>query len=190
MMTRVLTVCLLAVVLVQPSTAGAGLSGLDQRALPRHGLDVPNRADAGDAAPSGGRGCDLTQSGAGCLSIQGIRGDVAAWVHTYTQLARMDGRPIWSNVASLTNAGNTVSQCSQALALGPDVPCVRGCDASKESCESQCSAGRTTCLAQCTGLGFACEYYCHASFYVCRGNCSKTHDACVGNCPARGGEKQ
>jgi hypothetical protein len=190
MMTRVLAVCLLAVVLVQPSTAGAGLSGVDQRALPRHGLDAAHRADADDAAPSGGRGCDVNQSGAGCPRIEGIRGDISARVDTYTRLSHMDGRSIWSNVVALNNAGNTVSQCSQALALGPDVPCVHACDASKESCESKCSAGRTACLAQCVGLGFACEYYCHASFYVCRGNCSKTHDACVGNCPARGGEKQ
>jgi len=186
MMTRVLTVCLLAVVLVQPSTAGAGLSGVDQRALHRQLLEVPNRAEVSDAD----RSCDVSQIAAGCLSIEGIRGDVAAWVHTYTQLAHMDGRPIWSNVASMNKAGNSLSQCSQALALGPDVQCVRGCDASKESCESQCSAGRTACLAQCPGMGFACDYYCHASFYVCKGDCARKHGACVGACPARGGEKE
>lgn len=184
MMTRVLAVCLLAVVLVQPSTAGAGLSGVDQRTLPRHVLDVPNRTDVGDA------GCDVSQIAAGCLSIEGIRGAIAARVHTYTQLSHMDDRPIWSNVASMNKAGNSLSQCSQALALGPDVQCVHACDASKESCESKCSAGRTACLGQCPGMGFMCDYACHAAFYVCRGNCAKNHDACVGNCPTRGGEKQ
>ncbi len=183
MMTRVLMVCLLAVVLVQPATAGAGLSDVDQSALHRHLLEVANRADVGDAALSGGRGCDVNQIAARCPSIEGIRGDIAAGVHIYTQLSRIGGRPFWSN-------RNNLSQCSQALALGPDVQCVHACDASKESCEGQCTAGRTACLAQCPGLGFACDYYCHAAFYVCRGNCAKNHDACVGNCPARGGEKQ
>lgn len=189
-MTRVLTVCLLAVVLVQPTTAGAGLSDVDQRALHRPLLEVANPADVSAAALSGGRGCDVNQIAARCLSIEGIREAIAARVHTYTQLSHIGGRSIWSNVASLNNARNNLSQCSQTLALGPDVQCVHACDASKESCERQCSAGRTACLAQCPGLGFACDYYCHAAFYVCRGNCARDHEACVGNCPARGGEKQ
>lgn len=157
-MTRLLTVCLLAVVLVQPSTAGAGLSGVDQRALHRHVLDVANRADVSDVV----------------LAL----------------LPHVGGRPFWSNVASVNKAGNSLSQCSQALALGPDVQCVHACDASKVSCDGQCTAGRTACLAQCPGLGFACDYYCRAAFYVCTGNCARTRDTCVGNCPARGGEKQ
>jgi hypothetical protein len=190
MMTRVLTVCLLAVVLVQPSTAGAGLSGVDQRALPRHGLDAANRADGDEAARSGGRGCDLNQIDGRCLSIEGIRGAIAARVHVYTQLSQSGGRPFWSDASPLNKARNNLPQCSQALALGPDVECVHACDASKASCDGQCSAGRTACLAQCPGLGFACDYYCRAAYYVCTGNCARTRDTCTGNCPARGGEKQ
>ena len=183
MMTRVLTVCLLAVVLVQPTTAGAGLSDVDQSAVHRPLLGVAHRADVSDAALSGGLGCDHNQIDARCLSIKGIRGAIAALSHT-------GGRPFWSDAASLNKARINLSQCSQALALGPDVECVHACDASKASCDGQCSAGRTACLAQCPGLGFACDYYCRAAYYVCTGNCARTRDTCAGNCPARGGEKQ
>jgi hypothetical protein len=197
-MTRVLTVCLLVVVLVQPTIAGAGRSEVDQRALHQRLLVALNRGDvndavvllADDAAFSGDRGCDGNQPVAQCLGIEEIRAAREARMYIATRLARIPARPFWSNVVSLSNVRDNFSQCSQALARGPDAMCVRACDASKESCERQCSSGRAACLAQCPALGFACDYYCHAAFYVCRGNCAREHEACVGNCPARGGEQR
>ena len=168
MFTRVLIACLLAVVLIRPTAAGTGPSDDDPRGPHRHVSDAANRSEVSDATAR------LAESAA---SI-------------YVQLSHADLKPFWSNVASLSKGGSNLSQCSQALALGPDVQCVRGCDASKDSCEGKCSSGRAGCMAQCPGLGFACDYYCQAAFYVCRGNCAKDRQACVGNCPTKGGEKE
>lgn len=107
-----------------------------------------------------------------------------------TALLRLSRATLWVAVFGLGLFRMPREAEANVLALGPDVSCVRACDAAKESCERQCSAGRAACLAQCPGLGFACDYYCHAAFYVCRANCAKNHDACVGGCPARGGEKE
>jgi hypothetical protein len=197
-MTRLLMIGLLAVVLLQPTAAGAGLSDADPRALHRHLLVAFNRSNVNDAVvPSavdvafpGGRGCDVNQTVAHCLDMAEIRGAIDARMHSPTRLARIPVGAFWSNVATLSHVRGNLSQCSQALARGPDVMCVRACDASKESCDRQCSSGRAACLAQCPALGFACDYYCRAAFYVCRGSCARDHEACVGNCPARGGEQQ
>jgi hypothetical protein len=196
-MTRVLTACLLAAVLLQPTTAGAGLSGVDQRALHQHVLSAIDRGDVHDAmalfadaaAFSGGRRCDVNQTVAQCLGMEDIRGDIEARMHTSTQLARIALRSFWSNISPLSNTGRNLSQCSQALMRGPDIMCVHTCDTSKESCEGKCSSGRAACMAQCPGMGFACDYYCQAAFYVCRGACARQREACVGNCPATGGER-
>jgi hypothetical protein len=112
-MTRVLTVCLLAVVLVHPTVAGAGVSDIDQRALHQRLLMVLNRGKvndgvvrfADDAAFSGGRGCDVDQTVAQCLRMEGIRGTIEARGHIATQVARTPVRPFWTNVATLRGVG-------------------------------------------------------------------------------------
>jgi hypothetical protein len=165
MMTRVLIACLLAAMLVQPTAAGTGSSGVDRRSL--HPT-LPFAIDPG---------------------VVNDAMALFAGEHIPTRLARIAVRSFWSNVAPLRNARDNLSQCSQALAFGPDVMCVHACDASKEACEGKCSAGRAGCMAQCPGIGFACDYYCQAAFYVCRGTCARQREACVGNCPATGGER-
>lgn len=163
-MTRVLIVCLLAVLLGQPAAAGTGASTDDQTAVRPHSLDANGRGDVSAAA--------------------------AFWLRTQTPLSKIVFRSISANPASLTSAAGSFSRCSQTLAFSPDLKCVTACDTAKESCDNQCGVVRARCLAQCPGLGFACDYYCHAAYFVCKANCGKAHDACVSNCPTRGGEKE
>ncbi len=163
-MTRVLIVCLLTVMLIQPVAAGMGASTDDQIAIRPHLVEAISRSDVSEA--------------------------MAFWVRNHAQLLNIATRPISTNPSSFNKATGHFSQCSQKVALGPDIRCVGACDAAKESCDRQCSSVRATCLAQCLGLGFACDYYCHAAYFVCKANCGRAHDGCVSSCPTKGGEKE
>lgn len=165
-MARTLILGFLALLLIQPATAETSSSLLDQIAI--------HFQPASEAIPGN----------------RDIRRDVEAWEGGHAGLSHIPPGSFWINLTSLNKSRGNFSRCNDGLALGPDVPCIRACDASKESCDRRCSVGRAACLAQCPGLGFACDYYCHAAFYVCTAMCAKDHDACVGRCPARGGEKE
>lgn len=163
MMTRVLIVCLLSAILIQPVAAGTVQPEGDRMTMRPH-------------LREGIRGGDL-------------RDAMAFWVRTHGYLSNVAVRPIRTTLVSLRNPTGNFSPCTQKLALGADPRCVGLCDAAKESCDRQCGSVRTTCLAQCL-IGFMCDYHCHAAYFVCKTNCGRAHDACVSNCPTKGGEKE
>lgn len=163
MMTRVLIVCLLSVILIQPVAAARVQSEVDR---------IGSRPHSRDAARGGEPDA------------------MAFWARTHAYLSSLAVRPIRTTLASLNNATGNVSPCNQKLALGPDARCTGACDAAKESCDRQCGSVRTTCLAQCLSIGFMCDYHCHAAYFVCKANCGKARDACLSNCPTKGGEKE
>jgi hypothetical protein len=162
-MTRVLIVCLAAVILIQPAAAGTGQSDAEQVTNRPHLFEGMIPGDLSEAAP---------------------------WARSHTDFSSGAIQPRRTALASVTRATGTSSPCGQKLAFGLDARCVSACDAAKESCDRHCGSARTTCLAQCLGIGFMCDYHCHAVYFICKGNCGRAHDTCVSNCTTRGGEKE
>lgn len=162
-MTRVLVVCLLTVMLIQPAAARKGPSSVEQVTNRPHFLEAIVGPIYGEA--------------------------MASWMRPHTLVSNSAIRPSRTPPTSFYSARGTFSQCSQMLALGPDPRCASACDAAKESCDRQCSSARAKCLDLCLGIGFACDYYCQAAYFLCRPNCSRAHDACMFDCPTRGAER-